>query len=411
MNIRPYNAHLDREAVHRIWREVGWSDGTPAQEEATDLAFSGSRALVAEMEGAPECAVLTMPATLRYLDEDLPITVVKNVATGHVGRKQGLAGRTVVHSLIRDVGEGALVAALGMFEQGYYNRLGFGTGSYDRWVSFDPATLHLPRGPRPPRRIADRDWPQAHACRLQRRRGHGAVSIIPPEATGTEMLGARNGVGLGYYDGPGGTLSHYVWMGAANLANGPYFVRWLAYQTNEQLLDLLALLKALGDQVRLVGMIEPRGIQLQSMLLKPFKQRQLTEKGDYPAGVRGMAWWQMRICNLPGCLARTHLPGKAVRFNLRLSDPLTAHTGPHAHWRGVEGDYVVTLGPSSGAEKGADPALPTLSATVNAFTRLWLGVSPATGLAVTDGLQAGPELLAQLDALLTIPQPLPDWAF
>ena len=45
------------------------------------------------------------------------------------------------------------------------------------------------------------------------------------------------------------------------------------------------------------------------------------------------------------------------------------------------------------------PTRPTLTATVNAFTRLWLGVRPATGLAVTDDLSGPPELLQQLDQL------------
>ena len=31
--------------------------------------------------------------------------------------------------------------------------------------------------------------------------------------------------------------------------------------------------------------------------------------------------------------------------------------------------------------------LPTLTATVSAFTRMWLGVRPATGLTITDDLQ------------------------
>ncbi len=36
---------------------------------------------------------------------------------------------------------GAELAGLGMFEQGFYNKLGFGTLAYENWVSFDPANL------------------------------------------------------------------------------------------------------------------------------------------------------------------------------------------------------------------------------------------------------------------------------
>ncbi len=71
----------------------------------------------------------------------------------------------------------------------------------------------------------------------------------------------------------------------------------------------------------------------------------------------------------------------------------------------------MTLGSSSGAEPARDNTLPTLTATVNAFTRLWLGVRPATGLAITDDLDGPAELLAQLDEVLRLPAPHPDWDF
>jgi hypothetical protein len=94
-----------------------------------------------------------------------------------------------------------------------------------------------------------------------------------------------------------------------------------------------------------------------------------------------------------------------------LTDPVEYAPGEDSQWRGVAGDYVVTLGPSSGAEQGSDDALPTLSASVNAFTRMWLGVRPATGLAVTDNLVGPPPLLEALDAVLRLPDPKPDWDF
>jgi hypothetical protein len=71
----------------------------------------------------------------------------------------------------------------------------------------------------------------------------------------------------------------------------------------------------------------------------------------------------------------------------------------------------VTLGPQSSAEPGTDRALPTLAASVGAFTRMWLGVLPATGLAVTDELEGPQELLEELDWALRLPQPSVDWGF
>jgi hypothetical protein len=127
--------------------------------------------------------------------------------------------------------------------------------------------------------------------------------------------------------------------------------------------------------------------------------------------VHTSAYWQVRMCDLAGCLERTHLRGDVVRFNLALSDPIERFLDDDAAWRGLSGDYVITLGPSSGAEIGADANLPTLAASVGAFTRMWLGVRPASGLAVTDMLSGPPELLETLDWALRLPDPKPDWDF
>jgi len=48
---------------------------------------------------------------------------------------------------------------------------------------------------------------------------------------------------------------------------------------------------------------------------------------------------------------------------------------------------------------------------VNAFTRMWLGARPATGLAVTDELTGPAALLEELDWALRLPEPKPDWDF
>jgi hypothetical protein len=69
------------------------------------------------------------------------------------------------------------------------------------------------------------------------------------------------------------------------------------------------------------------------------------------------------------------------------------------------------LGEYSSARRGTEAGLPTLRATVNAFTRLWLGVRPASGLAVTDQLDGPADLLARLDRLLRLPVPCPDWDY
>jgi hypothetical protein len=408
---RDYDSVRDKEAVHRIWREVGWIE-KKEDEEAMDILLEGSNPLVATISGTAESLVATTPGTVRYLEEDLPFSALDGVTTSRVARKRGLAIQLTARAVARDATAGALVCALGMFEQGFYDQIGFGTGSYQHWCSFDPATLIVTVKPRAPQRITPDDWKDAHASRLARRRGHGACNLHAPEITHAEMLFSSNGFGLGYADGPNRELTHYLWASTKDTESGPYRIEWLVYQTRDQFLELLALLKSLGDQVPLVRMYEPPGIQLQDLLHHPLKLRQISEESKYESTIRTAALWQVRICDLARCLERTHLSGcEEVCFNLVLSDPIERFLTNDVPWRGIAGKYTATLGPTSFAEKGEDPLLPTLSASVGAFSRLWLGVRPATNLAWTDDLSGPQGLLEQLDSLLRLPDPKPDWDF
>ena len=409
MDYRNYDPERDKDACHRIWYETGWI--RPGKEEGMDLFVECGRAIVADLDGEPECLVTTAPGTIRYLKEDLSFSVVTGVTTSRVARKQGFAKRLTALAVALDAADGALVSGLGMFEQGYYNQLGFGTGGYEHWAAFDPARLNVRLRLRVPRRLTLDDGEMMHTCRLTRRRPHGSCNITPVDFTKCTMRHGEGSFGLGYCDGPKGELTHHFWCRPENVGEGPYIIEWVAFQNADQFLELMAVLKSLGDQVRQVRMDEPAGIQLQDLLDRPFQLHQLTEKGKFEARIDAVAYWQMRICDLPGCLARTHLRGGEVRFNLSLTDPIESALDADAPWGGVAGEYVVTLGPSSGAERGTDAALPTLKASVNAFTRMWLGVRPATGLAVTDDLSGPAELLEQLDWVLRLPAPRPDWGF
>ena len=70
---------------------------------------------------------------------------------------------------------------------------------------------------------------------------------------------------------------------------------------------------------------------------------------------------------------------------------------------------MITLGPESAAQPGSEVELPTLTASTGAFTRLWLGVRPASGLAITDDLRGPDDLLAALDRTLRLPAPHLEW--
>lgn len=411
MQWRNYESERDRAAAYRIWREVGWMGEKESPEELDRFITGSGRGFVAELNGEPECLVLTSTGDLRYLRETLPFACVTGVTTSRIARKQAFAGCLTASAVATEAAEGAAVAGLGMFDQGYYNRLGFGTGTYEHAFTMVTENLQVDVTPRVPLRLGMDDWERIHAARLKRARGHGSASLFAAPFTCGRMHDGSNQFGLGYADDPDGGLSHLIFCSTDNVADGPYGLKYLVYRTPEQLLELLALLRSLHDQVRSIRLPEPAGIQLQDLVRKPFKTESLTRGSRHHSHIEAYAWWQMRICDLAACLEKTHLSGGPVRFNLRLSDPIAAHLDDSVSWRGVAGDYVVTLGPQSAAEPGSDAALPTLAASVNAFTRLWLGVRPATGLAVTDDL-SGPEgLLEELDEVLRLPVPHPDWDF
>lgn len=410
MLYRPYEADKDKDAVYRIYQEVGWLDSS-WEADIQDRFLADGRTLVAELDGEAECLVTSAPGRLRYLEDELPFAGCTGVATSRIARKQGFARRLVARLLAADAADGALVHGLGMFEQGFYNAVGYGTLPYQHWVSFDPATIRVDSTPRTPRRLTKDDVELLHASRLARRRGHGGVNLDPSIMTEVKTRPYDKRFALGYCDGPNGELTHCLACAPRGGEAGPYEVNFVVYQTGDQFLELMAVLKSLGDQARLVRMEQPPGIQLQDLIDHPFRHEVARRRSELACQNVARAEEQARILDLTGCLQRTALRCGDLRFNLRLSDPVEQFLGGEEGWRGVAGDYVVTLGESSGAEEGSDGSLPVLDASVNAFTRLWLGALPATGLAITDDLSGPPDLLQDLDYAFRLPPPHFDWGF
>lgn len=406
---RLYDRERDQKDCHRIWREVGWIEKD--QGNIMDTFLEGCRVLVGDLNGRPESLAVSSPGSLRYLEQDLPFCAVCGVTTGYAGRKQGLAGRLTAELIALDAAEGALVAGLGMFEQGYYDRLGFGTGSYESWIGFDPSSLKIDIHPPAPIRLTKDDYALVHRSRLMRLQVHGNTTLFREELTQAEMEWSKKGFGLGYMDPDGENLSHHFWCGHVEGENGPYSVSWMSYTDYFQFLELLALIRNLGDQVSLIRLNEPAAIQIQDLIRTPFRHMRKTRKSKFETSHRALAYWQIRICDLEKCMAKTFLPWGSVSFNLEITDPIEEYLAEDAPWRGITGSYIVTLGPESRAEKGHQSGLPVLEASVGAFTRMWFGVRPASGLAVTDDLAGPDDLLKQLDEVLRLPTPSNDWEY
>jgi hypothetical protein len=409
MQFRDYNPEKDKAAVHRIWLETGWIE--KGHEDWMDTHLSSGPCLVADVEGEAECLVHRTLGSIRHLHDDLRLCVITAVTTSRIARKQGLAGRLTAKAIAMGAREGGLVSALGMFEQGYYNRHGFGTGVYENYMTFHPALLDVYVKARVPVRISANDWAHVHQARLGRRRGHGSCTVDSPNFTRADMESSKTGFGLGYRD-LDGKLGHHIWCSIeGSVERGPYRIHWLVFRNRDEFLELMALLKGMGDQVFKASMREVPGVQIQDLLRQPFMMRTITDGGKFTLTQAATAWWQMRINDLPGALAKTHIDCGDVRFNLRLTDPIEQFLLEDSPWRGCAGNYVVALGKESSAKSGEDSKLPTMDASVNAFTRMWLGVRSASGLSYTDDLQAPPKLLEQLDRALQMPLPKPDWDF
>ena len=238
---------------------------------------------------------------------------------------------------------------------------------------------------------------------------HGAINLTDI-CTKSEMNEAKNSFGFGYTDEEG-NLTHHIWLTGKGKENGPFWVWWFAYQNYEQMLELFALLKSFGDQIKLVSMVEPYNIQVQDLLSKPFFYRGISEKSKYENKIKASSWWQFRILDMEKCLKKTHLSCEEFKFNLEVTDTIKDFLSKDSQWKGIGGKYVITLGENSKAEKGMDNSLPTMKASIGAFSRLWLGIRNATSLSVTDDLKATPKLLKKLDSCLRFPKPGYDWDF
>ena len=408
LHLRPYDRDRDLDAIKRMWREVGWvSDDDEAA--LVEQFFAAGRALVHEQAGEAESACHVTRGTIRYASPhrttDLSMAGVTAVTTSLVARKQGAPRRLLAQMLAEEAADGIAVAALGMFEQGFYDTLGFGTGAYDHQFTFDPTTLQVDTPYRVPSRVRPDDYEAVHAAMVGRLRGHGGITLESPLLAKCEMGWTKPPFGLGYRDDRG-NLTHFV-FGDAKDEHGPYKIHWMAYETLDQLFELLALVKSLGDQVHTVQMMEPQHVQFQDLLRQPFRN---SERAYGTGFHKSAAWFQIRVLDLGACLAAASFADE-VRFNLDLHDPAVDHLPRGIEWTGTAGSYVVTIGRESGAEPGTDPTLPILRGGVGPFTRMLFGVRPASVLAATTDLDGPEDLLRSLDTVIHLPPPHVGWDF
>lgn len=406
---RRYDEERDYVSVLRTWRECGWIDDSDEQAEGVRRFHACGSTLVADVDGAAEAAVHVTTGSFRHVDTELPLAAVTAVTTSHIGRHQGLASRLLAEQLSVARSDGAAVSVLGAFEQGFYDRLGFGTGADERWHTFDPAALTVPLPDAVPVRLTVDDADEIHRLLIRRARGHGSVVLDAPAIVSAELRWIEHPVLLGFRDPDDGRLTHFLGASMAD-EHGPLKVTWLAYERPAHALELLGLLRGLGDQFRVVELeVEPPEIHLQDVLRTPARQLTYARMMGRAGSLHGsFAEMQLRILDLQRCVAALRLPVE-VTFGLRLTDPLAALDD--TPWSGIGGEYTIRIGPDPMVRDGIDDGLPVLDASVNALSRLWVGALPASSLALTDDLAGPEELLASLDRAIRLPTPADTWSF
>lgn len=405
--IRPFEIERDLAAVKKIWQEVGWV------EDENDLAqldhfFADGNTIVATVNDQPECSVHTLTGNMQIAKTQLPMLAVTAVTTSHLGRGRAFAQKLTAQQVIRAQNEGMSLTALGMFDQGFYDRLGFATGAYEQEIAFDPGSLKVDIPTRPAVRLTLGESAEMHAAMRKRFRSHGSVVLDSPTVFRAELGFGEKSFGLGFRDADG-VLSHFMWLDPQdNPAHGPYEVRYMAYRKPEDILELLGLLKSLSDQIYSVSMIEPPELQMQMLLARPLRNMDLSKGSKHESRLRSFAWWQARILDMAQVVPALADASQSLEFEARVTDPLAKFDSN----AGIGGTWHLTLGPGAKAERCAEGSgLPVLTTSVNALSRLLLGVGAASRLALTDELSASVDLLAELDAALHLPSPVVGWDF
>ena len=406
--IRPYEPK-DQDHCIRILREVGWMEGKDTDKEVFEGYISDTKSLVTELNGEVEVLVLTRPGQMLYQKEDLPMSAVTGVLTSRVARMKGHALSTTALAIADSAKEGAVVSFLGIFDQGYYDKLGFGNLNYVRHITIDPACLKVPKLTRQPKRLTKDDAEAIHNCRRARKRTHGGCNLDGVGSTGCELVWGENGSGLGF-ENEQGELTHFIWLSTKG-THGPYNCLAKAWQSPEQLVELFSVLKSLSDQVHGIRLPDPAGFQLQDFLERPFASLRKQKGGAFDSATSANTWMQCRILNVPRCCEAMRFFGESISFQLELTDPIGDYLPESCAWETTAGSYVVQLGNTSCATKGLDDSLPVVSCSVNDLSRLWIGSASAASLTTVGSLVADPEVIERIDSLIQLPSAHIGWDF
>jgi hypothetical protein len=420
LDLNPFDFDRDMESVLRIWHETGWYDGEDRQRAQIKAFFKANegRSLVARLDGQAESVVHCTLGSMRYgtapAAREISVGAITAVTTSRVARKLGAASRLTARTIAEMGDDGAAVALLGMFEQGFYDRFGFGVGPYEHNVWAYPGSLRVPAEYRTPERFDfEHHSDELHEAVVSRYRTHGGVVIGGERSTATVVNLDQQVSVYGYRTE--GSISH--WMAVEHTEEfGPDRVVAWAFQSPQQCLELLRLVQEWGDQVDLIRFIEPAWMQAQDFDADPVHNYRRTKGSKVHVRTDADAWWQVRIVNMDTCIAAMEPVAEPFEVVAEIEDPVADHladSGYSGSWEPLSGVWRLSFGRQHRAERLADTSRNVdLRTSVNALSRWWLGVLPASSLGVIRQMDASHDLLRLLDPLTAqLPRPHPGWDF
>ncbi len=404
-----YDKEKHLEKCISIWMDAGWLMN--GQEKLANLWFDSADALVGKHVNDVVALGLAHSGTFHHAahSQNISFCAISAITVAFQGRKLGFAGTLTAELLARGAERGEAFAGLGMFEQGFYDRLGFANFPYTRIAEFRPSELMLSGSfSSDPVRLGKENWQDIHQNRINRLRYHGSVNL-PPVITRADMEINKKTFAIGFRNKNGEMTHHYV-VRSVKGEHGPMRVIWMAFQTPDQFKDILLSIKSFGDQIDIVSLQEPPGIQFQSLLRKPISSsRQSTGSVERKVGTRTGCWSQGRILDVEKCVNGMKCTGEECSFNLILTDPVEKYLDSSFEWRGCGGEYTIRFSNRSNAELGITEGLPVMQCSVNTFSKLWTGTAKASMLPYTDKITAPSSLLEKLDKTLNLPEPSFDW--
>ncbi len=408
-----FSYERDMEDVLRVWTETGWFDGEDRERKYIESFFQANdgRSVVARLNGHAESVVHRALGTMHFDQTQVSLGGVTAVTTSRIARRLRFASRLTARTVAHLGDEGVAVALLGMFEQGFYDRFGFGVGPYENRVFVYPGDLDVPVRYRTPERLDfDEQIDEIHEAMVNRMPRHGGIVVGGERFTkaGSQLEDEISTYGYR----TDGVLTHFLSV-LTKGENGPDRVIRMAYETKQQCFELLRLIQEWGDQVDCIRFVEPVWMQVQDFMKQPGREYRRTKDTPNAMKIDADAWWQLRIVDLDMCIKAMRVPSTDLSVIVELEDPIEPHliqSGYEGDWKPLSGTWRLSFGSAQGAERVEAMPDVDLRTSVNALSRWWLGVVSANTLHAMGQFQSEPDVVEALDALTAhLPTPQIGW--